>query len=307
MRSATVHGRSLKGENSMKIRESVVGKVLNGVSYVAPGVAGLVSLTLFRRPFGRLTPRPAEQSVLESAARGTVEVRGKKVVTYRWGDGPEPVLLVHGWGLSAARMSPLASSLRARGHSVIAFDAPGHGLSEGDTTTIVEICEVVDAIQRDAGDFGAIIGHSFGALCSFHAVREGAQARSLVGIASFSRFENLVEVFQARLGLRAYLINDLRRRVEKAFAPEETNIWERFSPVGKRDGVLMPRIMLVHDENDDLASVNYSRELADVYRESVTLLITKGLGHRRILIDQYVLQRVTDFVDQSTGARTVRV
>src|SRR6476619_6407329 len=49
---------------------------------------------------------------------------------YRRGHGPA-ILLVHGWGGHAARLSRFVEPLEAAGFSVIAFDAPAHARSSG--------------------------------------------------------------------------------------------------------------------------------------------------------------------------------
>ncbi|MBC3993747.1 alpha/beta hydrolase, partial [Streptomyces sp. AC563] len=51
---------------------------------------------LFRRPQGRSRPRPGERAAMEGARWGRLTVGDTAVVTYRWGDGARPVLLVHG-------------------------------------------------------------------------------------------------------------------------------------------------------------------------------------------------------------------
>src|SRR6185436_18040542 len=46
------------------------------------------------------------------------------------GDGPT-VMLLHGWGGTAADMLPAASAFALAGHRAIVFDMPGHGRSPG--------------------------------------------------------------------------------------------------------------------------------------------------------------------------------
>jgi len=52
-------------------------------------------------------------------------VRGK-----RWGNDGPVVYLVHGWGGNASQLNPFVRPLVAAGFTVVAHDAPSHGLSD---------------------------------------------------------------------------------------------------------------------------------------------------------------------------------
>jgi hypothetical protein len=43
---------------------------------------------------------------MATASVGAPTVGGKRAVTYTWGDGDRPVLLVHGWESRASRSAP---------------------------------------------------------------------------------------------------------------------------------------------------------------------------------------------------------
>jgi pimeloyl-ACP methyl ester carboxylesterase len=77
------------------------------------------------------------------------------------------VILVHGWGSSVYSFSENIPALVAAGHRVIAFDLPGHGLSEkpGDesryTTAALTAAVLAVANAMSVGRF-AFVGHSMG-------------------------------------------------------------------------------------------------------------------------------------------------
>src|SRR5690606_17938533 len=113
------------------------------LSAVAPPVAAEVGYRLWRslgRP-ERVQLRDA--AVHARAARGTLDVDGTPVVAYAWGDGPEVVLLVHGWRSRASRFAALVDELEAPGRTLVAFDAPGNGDTPGDRTTLLEYARIV--------------------------------------------------------------------------------------------------------------------------------------------------------------------
>jgi glycosyltransferase involved in cell wall biosynthesis len=59
-----------------------------------------------------------EREIHDSASRSAVEHRRGRVVTYTWGDGERPVLLVHGWAARASLFADVVTALRATGVSV---------------------------------------------------------------------------------------------------------------------------------------------------------------------------------------------
>ena len=98
---------------------------LRAADRVSPALAGRLALPLFRQVRPALPVRPADRAVHEHAERGTITVRGREIVTYSWGRGPETVLVVHGWRGRASQFGPIVRELRAEGFRVVGFDAPG--------------------------------------------------------------------------------------------------------------------------------------------------------------------------------------
>ena len=95
------------------------------VGRIAPRLTSVVAAELFRTT-RRSSPRPGEREVLESATGS--RIAGMQV--WSWGEGPI-VLLVHGWNGRSTQLGGFVSPLVARGHRVVAFDALGHGDSDG--------------------------------------------------------------------------------------------------------------------------------------------------------------------------------
>ncbi len=201
---------------------------------------------LFRRPQGRSRPRPDERAAMEDARWDQLAVGGTSVVTYRWGDGARPVLLVHGWESRASRYAKVVTRLLELGHSPLAFDAPGHGESEGDSTTLIEYRDAIGQLHDAQGPFEAVVAHSFGVTASFLALRDGVRARRVVGISSVPDFGYVVDAFCARTGLTPRLRDELRHRIERDLYPGEADLWTRFSVLaGPADP--RPPLLLVHD------------------------------------------------------------
>jgi pimeloyl-ACP methyl ester carboxylesterase len=279
----------------MKLTLPLVRTALNLSSRIAPRPAGRAALIVFRRPPGRTALRPGEPELLAEARSGQLSVNGKTVVTYQWGDGSRPVLLVHGWASRAARLRPFVVALRDLGYTPVAFDAPGHGASAGHGTTLLEYREIIRQLHAEHGTFEAVVAHSFGVLATFFALRDGVSARRIVGIGGVARFDDVIDGFCAALGLRRPVGRALRRSIERTLFPGERDIWRRFDATHRPEGVAAD-VLLFHDEDDDVVGADQSRLLADAYGARARLVVTRGLGHRRILADPGVVAAAVDFV-----------
>lgn len=281
----------------MRPTNALVGGSLNLTSRVAPTLAGRAALALFRLPIARAKPTAREQSVVDAAQRGSLTVHDKSVVTYRWGSGERPVLLVHGWRGRASRFAGFVPSLLEQGYSAIAFDAPAHGESAGNATTILEYRDIISRLSGEYGVFDAVIGHSFGVLASFVALCEGdgVQARRLVAISGVSDMEYLFSRFCALLGLSPRLSRELRGRIERDMFPGEMGIWERCSAVSRPQRVRIP-ILVIHDEHDDMADISQAQRIIAAYGSQVQTVVTQNLGHNRTLLDASVVTAIGTFM-----------
>jgi len=75
------------------------------------------------------------------------------------------VVILHGWGLSAERFTPLASALRKIGYRVFVPDFPGFGRSSTPNRPLhlSDYADFLDTyIQKKKLDSYVLIGHSFG-------------------------------------------------------------------------------------------------------------------------------------------------
>ena len=271
----------------------VVAVTLRLTARISTRLAGKVAFALFGRPI-RAKVRAAELDVHLAARTKTIVVNGKNIAVYWWGDGQEPVLLVPGWGGRGSNYAGFVPQLLGRGLGAVTFDAPGHGDSEGKTTDLVECAQIIRDIERDHGPFHAVIAHSFGVLSAFHAVRSGTKAGRLVAINGVCEIGYLIDGFCRQLGLPAGVRNDMRRRMEEHFAPE-TDIWRKFCASFDPAAFGMP-ILVIQDEDDDTVDVEQARRLAAAHVPRSTLMITKGLGHRKIMAAAAVFESAVEFV-----------
>lgn len=257
---------------------------------------------LFRRPQGRSRPRPDERAVIESARTGELGLGERTVVvTYAWGNGERPVLLVHGWESRASRYAKLVTRLVGLGYSPVSFDAPGHGESGSDSATLLEYRAVIDRLHGVHGDFEAVVGHSFGVLATFLSLSAGLRTDRIVAVSSVPDFGYLVDSFCAHLALGPRLEGEIRHRLERDLYPGE-DMWTRFSLLHHAAHVRVP-LLLVHDENDEAVGTEQAERIAGAFGGRGRLVVTRRLGHRRILGDSRVVDEIARFVSGGGPAR----
>lgn len=262
---------------------------------VSPELAGRLAMPLFRQVRPTLPVRPGDRAVHEQADRGTITVRGREIVTYAWGHGAETVLVVHGWRGRASQFGPIVRELRSAGFRVIAFDAPANGDSAGRHTDIRDFIAAIDELQRRHGMFRAIVGHSFGALATLTAVREGTATGGVVAIAGMADARYLVDSFAARLGMGPASADVLARRFAARVLPDVDEPFARFDAVADPLPDGLP-LLVVHDRGDREVSVGESVRLHAAHGDRSRLVITDGAGHSRVLGADPTLDAVTAFV-----------
>ncbi|SEM59598.1 alpha/beta hydrolase [Streptacidiphilus jiangxiensis] len=286
----------------MEAARAAASTLLNTTSLLPGPLAGKVAFTLFHLPVARSRLRSSQRALLDQAQVGRIAASGgRHAVTYRWGDGSRPVLLVHGWQSRASRLADFVPGLLDRGYSVIAFDAPGHGDAGGRSASILDYRDVVTGLHAQYGTFECVVAHSLGALGAFFGLRSGATTRKVVTISGVCDFDYLVEEFCAELRVRSRLKGRLLEEIRTNLFPDLPPEQVPFSLTDMPPVVASP-LLVIHDESDTRIDVSQGRRLAAAFGDRARLVVTSGLGHRRIINDAGVIGCVLDFVDQAPDA-----
>ncbi|WP_217200728.1 alpha/beta hydrolase [Streptomyces buecherae] len=282
----------------------LVGAALNALAHPAPELAGRAAYALFRHPLRRGKVLPRERAVHERAAVEELVVAGKRVRCYRWGDGGAPVLMLHGWQSRASRYAGFVPRLEALGLTGLSFDAPGHGASAGRDTTVLEYREIIGQLQERYGTFHAIVAHSLGATSAFLALRGGARAERLVTVAAVRDFDHFPDAFARLLGLSPSLRQDLRERIEHRLFGHVADPWALFDAVRAATEIDVP-VRLIHDADDDLVPLAQAHALRAAYGARAELVVTRGLGHRKVLGEPAVIDSALEFIGPAARRTTL--
>src|SRR5439155_5589611 len=198
-----------------RIKIAATRAVFGGLEHLAPSLgARLAEPTWFRLP----PPPSIDYSDFPAGAEHfSVRWHGRLVHGYRWGDGPL-VYLVHGWGGNAGQFSSFVEPLLAAGFSVVAFDAPSHGLSDAGafgrhSTTAVEMGQALDAVVAEHGQPDAVVAHSMGGIATALASRDGwVSVPRLVIISPMVALDSHIQVLTSYLGFGERTAQHLKQR-----------------------------------------------------------------------------------------------
>lgn len=210
---------------------------------------------------------------------------------YSWGTGALTALLVHGWNGRGTQMGAFAAPLVEAGYRVVAFDAPGHGRTPGTSSSIFRIIDALQSITQAVGPFNAIVTHSFGAMVIAKALNATLTTDRVVCISPPAEMEFLLDSFSNTLQIPSGTREVLVELLEKEYG---NDIWERLSAENNVANLSIPAL-IIHDENDQDVPWQQGKHLADAWPDAQWML-TRGLGHTRILRHEQTVQAVVDFL-----------
>ena len=264
------------------------------LSRTAPDVASRVAVDLFMKP--RRFQRPQrEAEVLASAASFDVPLgTATSVKAWRWGSGPA-ILLVHGWEGRGSQLAPFVAPLVAAGFSVVTFDAPGHGESDGSRSSLPHFAWAVRRVADTISAPHAIIAHSLGCAATTLALREGLTTNRLVYFSPPLDPSDYVARFGEMLGFHRPVLDRMKLRIEERFMRK----WSDYSLAESARAMTTP-LLIVHDRDDVETFWNEGAALAAAW-PGARLITTEGLGHRRILREPDVVAAATEFVTAGPG------
>lgn len=270
--------------------------VFSTVGVVMPAIVGRWSYRLWFMT--RRNPAPKrEQKWLASARTERIRINDHEVMTYHWADdknGPDVplVMMLHGWGGRGSQMGAFAAPLLQAGFRVMAFDNHAHGQTDGKASTIFIQSEIQRALVDKLGPVHALVCHSFGGMVSAYSLNQGMQANKVVCISSPSRFEYLLERFSLVLNLPSGIQRYMMKRFDQDFGE---GLSERVSATSTSRQLGAIPALLIHDEEDYDVPISEAEYLQASW-PNAELLRTRGLGHRRILYNDEVIEKTVKFV-----------
>lgn len=263
------------------------------LSLISADLVTSFAARLFTKPIKHKLPkREIEMDAKSKQETVLVPVLNKEIVVYQLGDSPKKVLLVHGWSGRGTQLVKFADELLKHGYSVISFDAPAHGKSPGKITLMPEFIASILHLEKTFGPFEAAVGHSLGSMSLLNSVRRGLQIKRLVTVGSGDIVRDIIDDFVAKLELKPKIAGKLQSYFEKKYG--ET--MESFSAYLSAKEIAIP-VLVIHDNDDDEVPAKCAVHIHK-HLQNGQLIITKGLGHRKILGDKSVIDSSLNFINE---------
>lgn len=266
----------------------LIAKFLQALS---PKLVTLFAARLFTTPIKYKIPKREFHMEDESIqTKLLIPSINKTINTYQYGNGKNRILLVHGWSGRGTQLVKIADEMLELGYSTISFDAPAHGKSNGSTTIMTEFIASIIEIEKQLGPFEFAIGHSLGGMSIINAIKQNLTVNKAVIIGSGDIIQDIIDDFIRNLQLQPKVGEQMRIHFENKFGV----LMNSYSTSLAAQQVNTP-VLIIHDEDDDDVNIKAAYNIHKHLTNS-KLLITKDLGHRKILGNQKVIDEIKEFL-----------
>ena len=281
----------LRNDNQGIVLPSTFTYLLRILEFIHPYLGMRLAAFFFARPYRYKLPR-REIPVMSKAQKSSIYIKnlGKNVFCYHWnGKGPK-IMLMHGWSGRATNFYLIIEALIRLDYDIYAFDAPAHGKSRGLTTNLPEFIVTLDSLLKYWGPFEAILGHSGGAFASSYVCAKHPEIQKLILISPFDKVIDLFKKYFELIGLRErsrkLMLDYFHRKTNKKISAFSSSISAQS---------INANCMIIHDKNDREVELSNSINIENNLKKG-KLIITSGLGHRRILRDDIVIDDILNFL-----------
>ncbi len=239
--------------------------------------------------------REHEVEILAKAEKSLYAFNDFDIQMYKWGNGTEKILLVHGWEGQAGNFSDLIERLLHKNVTVWAFDGPAHGGSskgKGETS-LFEFAELVGVLIGELA-VSKLVSHSFGGVATTYSLSKYPQLKidKYALFTTPNRFEDRINDVAKNVGLHEKVKERLMKRLTKELAFDIT----RLNVSNFVEDVSVREALIVHDTHDKVLSVEESRAVVRSWKQAQLTEVT-GTGHFRILRTASTLDLVIDFLE----------
>lgn len=261
------------------------------IAFLSTKLVTAFAFKLFTTPIRHKTPkREMEMDQKSIQTIITVPAINKKIVVYHYGASEKKVLLVHGWSGRGTQLCKIADELLKSGYSTISFDAPAHGKSPGNSSIMVDFIDSILEIDKLYGPFEIAIGHSLGGMSVLNAIKKGLSVNRAIIIGSGDIVQDIIDDFIKKLELKPEISTQLCLYIENKYGGNMDD-YSAYKAASNTE----ISTLVIHDENDPEVPVKAGIHIHK-HLKNAELMITKELGHRKILADHQVIEKIINFI-----------
>ncbi len=251
-----------------------IGFGLNTLSYFRPKKATQIAYRLFSEPRkGKLLKDNLPNFLLDIPSQ-RFPADEHHLETYMWKGNENVILLVHGWESNTSRWEQLLPYLQRTGSTIVAIDAPGHGLSGGSEFNVIKYAAYIDVAVKEYKP-SVLIGHSIGgAACIYYQSQyQNQNLEKMVVLGAPSDYTIIVSNYVQLLSLN----NRMNTFLEAHFSEKFNSEIDTFSMAAFAKEIQIPGLIF-HDLHDDVVAFGEGQKIAASWKNA-NLIETQGLGH----------------------------
>jgi pimeloyl-ACP methyl ester carboxylesterase len=271
-----------------KIAMGLIRAKLNSLAVINRKKAGEMAFTLFCTPLGRTKKSSV---IFEPAEKLSFQNNSLAVNGFRFNpSGNKKVLILHGFSSGCQHFDHYIPPLIDKNYCVLAFDAPAHGRSEGQTVNAVEYSEMIQKVNAEFGPLDAYIAHSFGGLsvCLALEIMSHSSDTKLILIAPATETSTAISSAFKMLKLKN---PHLRKALEDNISSISGKPVEWYS-IRRAMHQINASVEWFHDEDDHTTPLSDALQVKSDAHPNVNFHISSGFGHSRIYRDQQVIQQI---------------
>lgn len=249
------------------------------------------AINLFRTPLKFKTPA-RELPMFSTAIKEMLLIPElkKEIMVYHYGVSDKKILLIHGWSGRGTQLYKIADLLLSHGFSTISFDAPAHGFSTGKQTMMNEFVICTRFLNDKFGPFEYGIGHSLGGMTLLNAINRGISFKKAICIGSGNSIFDIMKDFVSKLEMKPIIAQMMKTHYDREFGVD----LEIYSSYNVAKNIKTP-VLVIHDTDDEDVQVQCAYAIHQNLKHG-ELMITTGLGHRKVLGDKKVLEKIINFI-----------
>lgn len=265
-----------------------IGLYLNFLSYLNLEKAFAIAYKLFSNPRKGKINLTAIPETLDKADKETNDYEQHQFQTYIWKGNDELILLVHGWESNASRWKKFLPYLKKTGKTIIAIDAPAHGLTSGKEFNVPIYCEIIHQVVLKYNP-KIIIGHSIGGnAIAYYQFHYKHNFEKIILLGAPSDFKIILNNYFKMLNLNSRIQQKFITYIKERFTISiEDFSASKFLKDASISGII------AHDENDKVVLFEEGIKLSNSWKRA-KFIATKGLGHSMHDADLY--QTIIDFI-----------
>jgi esterase/lipase len=269
-----------------------IGFYINVLSFVAPKKAVQKAYAVFSTPRKGKIQIDTIPEVLKSAEAVAFDFEGKIIQTYLWKGNETVLFLIHGWESNSARWKKALPYILKSGYTIVAIDAPAHGLSSGKDFNAHKYTEFIHHVAKMYNP-KILIGHSIGGKACLHyqTIHNNLNVEKIVVLGAPSDFKVIFENYVSLLGLNSKVNSELINFYKENYNLSNQEIeGPLFSDNKNLKG------LIAHDIEDKVVAFAEAKKNSNAWKETI-FIETKGLGHS--MNDEELFEKISEFIIQS--------